>query len=163
VFYTSNRFNIESHDSDVEDAERASMRTAIFEASTFFTKTVPRDCLHLLRDVEIHFSAWTYSRHGIDSAILEDWKATVAYIATYITNFTLAVFMGISADPRHHIMDVRHPFRCQEALDEVQRQLVLPLRLLRIKAFFVYAQSPYWTDPAEVNRDDIWHAKELEK
>jgi hypothetical protein len=97
------------------------MRKAKFDASIFFERAIPRDCLQLLRDVEIHFSAWTYSHHGIDPAIMEHWKATVAYIAPYTKNLTLAIFMGISAERRHHIMDVQDPYRCQGALDEVQK------------------------------------------
>jgi hypothetical protein len=59
-------------------------------------------------------------------------------------------------------MEVQNPHGCQEALDEVQKKIILPLRQLQVKSFFVYAHSPYWVDFEEVDRDDDRHAKKLE-
>jgi hypothetical protein len=91
VFYTFNRIIItDDPNADVDITCPKVERTKLLEALVFFTRFFFNGKLHVLRKVEIMFTARQHSHLGFAPHVLEDWTQTLSTIAPQLRDLSLA-------------------------------------------------------------------------
>ncbi|KAF2719250.1 hypothetical protein K431DRAFT_348044 [Polychaeton citri CBS 116435] len=142
IFFSSNRFIVPSRPYDFQQPQ--SYRKEQFEASVFLTKTVPRDGLAHLKDLEIFFSSTQYSFLGIEPSVLRDWELTIQLIARHLKKLSLTLYVGGEMYAFPDPIFTRDVPAAQKALFEVHEKIVSPFRQLRcLNGFFVWAWESF--------------------
>jgi hypothetical protein len=163
VFYSSNRFIIAP---PYSYGKPPTFRRKRFEASKFLTLIVPEDSLASLRDLEILFPSKDYSAVGIHPGLLDEWENVLRYAAPRLRKLTLSIYLGVENHPWPNTSYTGNLQASLQALCEVHKQIVRPLRQLRcLDRFFVTAWSSFnheqWPR-AKVEQYFREHAKNLE-
>lgn len=149
VFFGSNRFI--AGVPGFTDYAAEPHYSGLAEAISFFAEAVPRECLRLLRDVEIDFSQWNHHCDmEVDGTLLREWEEQISRIAPCISRLRLTIHLG-GRSSYYSPSALAATFETRERqLHAIYRQVIAPLRALResLRSFYVVIDDtlPVWMD-----------------